>query len=144
METPEEQELRRKRARLATLEGDLAQRELELLTLQAGLRAFEVRYLGTVGVRYAALDALTAQIAEAQARRTPRDSRAREHAAQARAQAQESAEASQASGSPEPPRAFTPSEELKKLYREAAKFLHPDLVQCPINSGPPTGEVGSP
>jgi len=41
---------------------------LELTTFQGELRAFEARYLCIIGVRYAELDELEAQIAEAQAR----------------------------------------------------------------------------
>ena len=41
---------------------------MELTTFQGELRAFEARYLCIIGVRYAELDELEAQIAEAQAR----------------------------------------------------------------------------
>ena len=51
-QTPEEQELEKKRSELATLEGELAQRELELTTLQSELHAFEARYLRVVGIHY--------------------------------------------------------------------------------------------
>jgi len=124
-QTPEEQELSRKRAELAGLEAELAQRELDLATLQAELRAFEGRYLRIVGVRYATLDQIEAQIAEAQARLNPRDPTAQRGAAQARAEAQESA---QAVGGAAPQQKFTPSETLKKTFREVAKRLHPDLT----------------
>jgi len=124
-QTPEERELDRKRAELARLESELAQRELDLATLQAELRAFEGRYLRIVGVRYAALDEIEAQIAEAQARLNPGDSTAQRGAAQARAEAQESAQAAKEAG---PQLKFTPSENLKKTFREVAKRLHPDLT----------------
>ena len=124
-QTPEERELERKRAELTRLEGEVVQRELDLATLQAELRAFEGRYLRVVGVRYAALDEIEAQIAEAQARLNPRDPTAQRGAAQARAEAQES---SQAVGEAAPQQKFTPSESLKKTYREVAKRLHPDLT----------------
>jgi hypothetical protein len=41
---------------------------LELTTFQGELRAFEARYLHIIGVRYAEIDELEAQIAESQAR----------------------------------------------------------------------------
>src|SRR5437868_15380107 len=66
--TPEEEELGRKKARLTELEAQLADRELELASCLADLNHFEMRYLQTVGRRYALLDELKAKIAEARAR----------------------------------------------------------------------------
>jgi hypothetical protein len=63
-QTPEERELENKRARLAALEVELAQRELDLATLKAELQTFEARYLREVGVFYAELDEIEAEIAE--------------------------------------------------------------------------------
>jgi DnaJ-domain-containing protein 1 len=128
-QTPEEKELDRKRSELAALEIDLVQRELDLATLQAELHVFEARYLRVVGVRYAELDDIEAQIAEALARLKPKDRKAREEATQARTKAQESAESTEAIREKEEPETkFTPSESLKKLYREVAKIIHPDLA----------------
>jgi hypothetical protein len=79
-QTPEERELEKKQAELASLEAELIQRELDLATLRAELAEFESRYLRTVGVLYAELDEIEAQIAEAQARRKPSDSEAQERA----------------------------------------------------------------
>lgn len=122
--TPEERELKNKQAELTSLEADLIQRELDLATLRAELTDFEGRYLRTVGVLYAELDEIEAQIAEAQARRTPRDSAAQEEATRARTQAQESSETARAIAEPKP----KPTESLKKLFREVAKRIHPDLA----------------
>jgi len=122
--TPEEQELEKKKAELAKLETDLIQRELDLATLRAELSDFESRYLGTVGVLYAELDDIEAQIAEAQARREPSDSEARERAHEARARAQESSETTRGVAEPKP----KPTEDLKRLFREVAKRIHPDLA----------------
>jgi len=128
-QTPEERELEKKRAELAAPEAKLAQRELDLATLKAELHVFERRYLHVAGARYAELDEIMAQIAEAEARRNPKDEKAQERAAEARAQAEESA---QAAGSTheqqEPPRKFKPSDALKKLFRELAKLIHPDYA----------------
>lgn len=127
-QTPEEEELARKLADLATLETQLADRELDLATLLSELHVFERRYLRAVGVRYAELDELRAQIAEAGAQQVPGDSRAQGDATEARARAQDSAQAaSEARGALEEAR-FEPSESLKKLYRAAAKSIHPDLA----------------
>jgi hypothetical protein len=125
---PEESELAKKRAELAPLQAILAQRELELATLQAELRDFETRYLRIVGMRYTELDNLEAQIAEAMAQLNPNDEKAREQAAHARAQADESGQATESVSEQEPSRKFTPSETLKKLYRELARLVHPDTV----------------
>jgi len=97
--TPEEEEVDKKLTELNELESELAQRELDLATLHGESRAFEIQYLRIIGTRYAELDEIEAQIAELQARFTPkRQDR------------------------------FTPSESLKKLYREVAKNIHPDLA----------------
>lgn len=127
-ELPEARELEKKRAELAALETTLAERELELATLQTQLCRFEGIYLRAVGSRLAELDEVEAQIAEAGTRHKPKDREAQERASQARTQAQESAravEAEQEAGKREP---FMPSENLKKLYREVAKRIHPDLA----------------
>ncbi len=126
--SPEESELAKKRAELAPLEAILAQRQLELATLQAELRDFEARYLRIVGVRYTELDEIEAQIAEAMAELKPNDEQARAQAAHARAQAEESAQATGSVSEQQPSRKFTPSETLKKLYRELARLVHPDTV----------------
>jgi len=125
--TPEEQELNRKQSVLPELEEELIQRELDLATLQAELNTFEASYFQTVGVRLAELDEVEAKIAEVEARLEPQDNNIKEQAAQARAQAQKSAEATgiikESRGEK-----FKPSESLKKFYREVAKCIHPDLA----------------
>jgi len=123
-QTPEERELETKKAELATLEAELVQRELDLATLRAELSDFESRYLQTVGVLYAELDEIEAQIAEAQACRKPSDSTAQEQATRARTKAQESSETARAVVEPR----SKPTENLKKLFREVAKRIHPDLA----------------
>ncbi len=95
--TPEEQELEKKQCEVSVLETQLAERELELATIQAELHAFEGEYLRVVGSRYTELDRIEAQIAEYMAYL-------------------------------ESSRDFKPSESLKKLYREVAKRIHPDLA----------------
>src|SRR3990172_8580382 len=127
-QTPEEKELHKKLSELAALEAELAQHELDLATLQAELRAFENRYLRIVGVRYTKLDEIEAQIAEALARLNPKDSKAKKQAAEARTKAQESAQATGNIQEQKEPLRFKPSESLKKLYREVAKRIHPDLT----------------
>ena len=90
--TPEQRELQRKRAELETLQSEFPQRELELTTLQATLEDFERRYLRIVGAKSAKLDELDARIANALTLLNPQDP-ATTRAAQARAQAEDSAQA---------------------------------------------------
>ena len=122
---PEEEELAKKREELALLQADLADRELYLTNLRAELSAFEGRYLRQVGVLYAELDEWNAKIAELVAE-DERTEEARSAATQARTQAAESHSA--VHGEAAEAKDFTPSAELKSVYREVAKRVHPDLA----------------
>lgn len=127
--TPEEEELHRKQAELSALETQVADRELELATLRAELGAFEHRYLTKVGARYAELDEILAQIAETEARLRPQDESARRTAEASRNQADETARAARTARESKHEKHFHPSDALKKLFREAAKAMHPDLAE---------------
>ena len=124
---PEEQELARKRDEQEALEADLADRELRSANLRAELGAFERRYLHFVGSRYAELDEWKAQLAERLAREQPANERAQHAAREARARADETKSAAGEKAAQEP-RAFVSSPEMKRLYREVAKRVHPDLT----------------
>jgi len=126
--SPEERELKKKLIELADIEMELADRELELATFQAELHQFEDRYLRIVGWRYAKLDEIRAQIAEAEARLKPDDANAGQEAAQSRKRAEESAREAEALEEVPAKAKFKPSDELKKLYREIARQVHPDLA----------------
>lgn len=123
--SPEEEELAKKRDELGLLQVQLAERELYLANLRAELSGFEGTYLRQVGVLYAELDEWNAKIAELLADENESEE-ARSAAAQARAQATESHAASH--GEDAESRQFVPSPELKSLYREVAKRVHPDLA----------------
>jgi hypothetical protein len=123
--SPEEEELAKKRNELALLQTELAERELCMANLRAELSAFEGRYLLEVGVLYAELDDWNARIAQLKAQ--DEDTvEARSAATRARKQAEESYSA--AHGEAARAIEFTPSPELKKLYRDVAKRVHPDLA----------------
>ena len=128
MPTPEERELAAKKTDLVALESQLAQRELDLATLQIELRTFQQHYLRTVGVKFAALDEAEAQIAETLTRQNPSDKTARQRAVEARSKAAESAGATGALEDQTRIVDFTPSDALRRLYREIAKCVHPDLA----------------
>jgi hypothetical protein len=124
---PEDQELVRKREEQSALESDLAERELRSANLRAELGAFERQYLHFVGSRYAELDEYKAQIAERLAKHQPTNERAQQAARDARARADDT-KSTAGEKSAEEPRAFQASPEMKRLYRDVAKRIHPDLT----------------
>ncbi len=124
---PEDRELEAKRSELAALEANLAERELQLTSLRVELSSFERKYLAEVGARYAELDELKAQLAEKLAAENPGDLRLQESARQARARADETRSTTASDASHEH-KIFSPTPELKRLYREVAKRIHPDLT----------------
>ncbi|MGC1645649.1 MAG: J domain-containing protein [Candidatus Sulfotelmatobacter sp.] len=123
--SPEEEELARKREELALLQATLAERELFLTNLRVELTAFEGRYLRQVGTLYAELDDWNAKIAERLADEEG-TKESRSAAARARSQAYESDSAVHGVAAKVPE--FLPSAEMKTLYREVAKRVHPDLA----------------
>ena len=126
---PEEIELEKKRAELSILEDDLALKELDLTTLQVVLEDLRRRYLRIVGVKLAQLDGIEAQSAEIIARLDPKNEEVKKEADRRRTQAQESADATGSIAAEEyEAEPFKPSEDLKQLYRDLAKKVHPDLA----------------
>ena len=125
--TPEDRELARKVEEQAALEADLANRELRSANLRAELAAFERQYLHFVGSRYAELDEWKARIAERLVCEQPGNERARQSAREARARADETKTVA-GEKSEQEPRSFQASPELKRLYRDVARRVHPDLT----------------
>src|SRR5690606_24773802 len=74
------------------------------------------------------LDELEALIAEAEAKQVPENEGAQHRAQQARARANESADATQQNKLEAAKAKFKPSDSMKKLFRELARLIHPDLV----------------
>jgi len=124
---PEDQELARKREEQAALEAELAERELRSANLRAELGAFERQYLHFVGSRYAELDEWKARLAERLANEQPGNERAQQAAREARARADETKSAAGEKAAQEP-HAFKSTPEMKRLYRDVAKKIHPDLT----------------
>jgi len=126
---PEEEELQLKRRNLAVLEQDLAEKELELSTLKGEVHLFERRYHLLVGAKYTELDQVKAQILELASCMYPRSDEFRAGAESARERAQGSAKATEDDDLDiSEDEVFKPSENLKKLFRQVAKKIHPDLA----------------
>jgi hypothetical protein len=121
---PEEEELLRKREELAAIRATLAERELELVDFRSQLAAFEGRYLRQVGTVYAELDEWKARISELRAKLDP-SAAASARAEEAREQARQTYQEAHSKASETLD--FTRSPELKSLFREVAKHIHPDL-----------------
>jgi chromosome segregation ATPase len=126
-----QEEIARKKQELEKLEQQLAENELDLSTARRELHLFENRYQRAVGSRYAELDRLKASVLEMATRIHPESKDFRSQAEAAREQANQSAhnwEVRQEESDLELPE---PSEELKKMFRDAAKRIHPDLTTDP-------------
>ncbi|MFV2044699.1 MAG: J domain-containing protein [Anaerolineales bacterium] len=128
MRSPEEDELEKKLEELNLLESELAQTELDLATLTSELQALEAQYLSVVGKRLAELDSINAQIAEIAAQLSPDNRLVQDEAKSARKRANESSRAAGVGDVPSKREKFVPTEELKDIYREISKKVHPDLA----------------
>lgn len=134
--SPEEIELVDKKKELAILEEELSQRELDSATVNADLLAFERKYFRLVGRLFADLDDLEdieARIAELEANLNPTDKDAQEKAKEALHRSIDSQKSISLTSEGNKKEKFEPSDNLKKLYRQAAKTVHPDLA-TEINS----------
>ena len=128
---PEEKEVEQKQVRLSELKAELATYETDQATLKAELAAFERLYIRQVGILYAELDAIEAKIAEKLSQQNPFDVEARTKAEQARKRAETSERETAQDSTPsceQPEKPIVYTESLKKLYREVAKRVHPDLA----------------
>lgn len=119
------------RAQLELLTQELSELELELATAQAEIAGFNRRYHDLVGGRMAELDQLQAQLASYRAATMPEDLDARQDAEHARCRAEQSRRESERWRAD--PRAsagtFSPSRDLKRLYRSLAQKIHPDRAR---------------
>lgn len=121
-------ELTRRRTELATLEARLAASEAEWLDTLERVAAFRTRYLAALGDLLLAVLRVREDLARQTAAAAASDERLAEEASRAEREADEATHEYEEAGRPQGP-AVEPSEDLKKLYREAARKLHPDFAQ---------------
>ncbi len=107
--------------RLAAREQELAEREAEFDALKRDLHALQVRYLDEIGSHYGELSRLEAEVEAAEIRaglRPPPTS-------------METDAAADEPGMPTPSCSSrsAPSDDLKRMFRDLAKAIHPDLAE---------------
>lgn len=111
-------ELARLRSRVAELEAILAERSTAVAGLKSDLDAFGIKYRHRVGLLHERLDEIELAIAEAElgelSRQVGHGASTRTHAA--------------AEPRPAPPPLYT-SDAVRKLFRDVAKAIHPDLAR---------------
>jgi hypothetical protein len=102
----------------------LVREEAALADAQAELAAFTYQYALRFAALYTAVDRLELAVAERLARKEPTPEATKDvREARARAEASER-QRTRAAEEPAP----TPSEECRRLFRQAAKLFHPDLA----------------
>ena len=129
--TPEHEHLANQERLLAELTEELTTREAEFASIGIALVHFRLSYLAQFAPLYAELDRLEAEILRLVAERirpgAPEAGAARARAEAAQARAGESERAAEGAeedlGIP-----LEPSTEIKALYRQVAKAVHPDLA----------------
>jgi hypothetical protein len=112
----------------AQLSRDIADLELELVTVQAEVADFMRDYYERVGRRMAAHDALQARLAREAAQRAPANPEIGSRAEKKQQQAEQSARESQrfTEAATEETPVFRPTNDMKRLFRQIAQQIHPD------------------
>jgi predicted RNase H-like nuclease (RuvC/YqgF family) len=118
---PDDHDVEGLRARAAELEASLAERATELARLQAELAAFKVEYRKHVGLLHDELDELERAIADI------------ELGARIAQIAEDGAAPGEPSSSaPAEPAPRYTSDAVRKLFRDVAKAIHPDLAHADV------------
>lgn len=125
---PEQEELEAKQKHLDALESDYANSQTGYSTLASEIGAFRNRYYLRVGVMYAQLDTLRAEIKACIFSNAPDDMEAKREAKKAQIKADETIREINCADEEEPV-SFQPSADLKQIYRQAAKLIHPDRAK---------------
>jgi len=130
---PEELELCNKEELLQQKRDVLAELELSFSTLQAKLRSFSIEYYLKVGSKYVQIDQLQATLDKILLSKIPFDTNAKKRATESKERAEQSArDAEEFKVEHDNKRSrFEATPELRALYRELAKLLHPDLTLDP-------------
>lgn len=124
-------ELSRLRAEIEVLGQELAEMELELATAQGELAVFSMRYHSLIAGRMAKLDRIQAALAQSRMQHTPEDQTLRMDARKADVRARQSQHehaeyARHEAGEGHAQQVFSPSNNLKKRFRQLAQKIHPD------------------
>jgi hypothetical protein len=135
---PGAEELARRKAQLLVLSGQLLDRERELAAFRGELHAFETTYRKALGSRYARLDELAERLDET----APGDGAARPDPAATDDPAERYPGQGLPGGQnwawgerepdPEPGRRAPVSDQAKRLFRQLARLIHPDLAADPV------------
>lgn len=104
------------RSRVAELETMLGERSAEVARVQSDLDAFEINYRKRVGILHEQLDKLELEIAEAELGELSK-----------RVESRSSGPGQAPAARPAPAPRFT-SDAARKLFRDVAKAIHPDLA----------------
>jgi hypothetical protein len=123
---PEEFELTHRRRELATLRATLAARELDLAHLRNQLFSFEARYIRQVGILYRQLDEWEDRLAELRVSRETLEERDRARAAFR--EAHPDYDPTNLDAPDIEAGSLTHDLDLRLLFRELAKRIHPDFA----------------
>jgi hypothetical protein len=126
-EKSDEDDIEGLRSRVVALEAMLGERDSELARMKSDLDVFRVRYRQQVGTLHEQLDKLELAIAEAELGEL---SKRLEQRPSDPGESSDSGE-SAASARPAPPPRFT-SDAVRRLFRDVAKAVHPDLASDAI------------
>lgn len=112
---------------LSNLENDLVELQFFLADIKAELTHFNRKYSQIISHLYSELDEVKAQVAEALSRCEPNNIEMSERASLFRRNANDSTKEILKSKINSNQSIIYPSDDLKKLFREAAKLIHPDF-----------------
>jgi hypothetical protein len=132
-QSPEEVELNIKEKLLKTKQESLMDLELELSTITGNLRSFETEYYTKIGTKYAFIDKLQLTLDQILLSKTPSSKifQRKAQESQLKFDVNYSKQEEFSNAKKDNSLKFEATSELKSLYRELAKLLHPDLVLDP-------------